>query len=140
MNNKYWFILGGIVLFAVAAGALVWSQSRQMSQQSGQAGTQAGESQTTTTTQNQGSGQLVLAVTQPANGATVSNPSVTVAGKTKVGADVSVNDKDTVADGSGNFSATLTLDEGDNPITVVANDADGNSVEQDLNVTYTVAE
>lgn len=98
-----------------------------------------------TTSKTQGSGYtntktLTLSISSPSNGATVSSPSVTIKGKTAANAEVFVNDTSTRADASGNFSVTLTLDEGDNPIVVSANDADGNVVEKELTVTYTPAQ
>jgi hypothetical protein len=84
--------------------------------------------------------QIALSVTTPSNNATVAVPSVTVKGVTKAGADVSVNEKDTVAGSGGNFSATISLEEGDNYVIVVAVDADGNVAEQELTVTYTPAQ
>ena len=48
-----------------------------------------------------------------------------------------VNESETKADSSGNFSATLTLDEGENYILVVANDSSGNYAEKEFTITYT---
>jgi len=80
--------------------------------------------------------QITLSITSPANNATVTTATVTVRGKTVPNADVFVNDAQTKSDASGNFSASVTLDEGANPIVVVANDANGNSAEQDFQITY----
>lgn len=81
-------------------------------------------------------GTMTLTVTSPANGATVTNASLTVSGKTAPRAEISVNDKETRADASGNFSAIITLDEGENTVMVIANDADGNVAEKQISVTY----
>ncbi len=81
-------------------------------------------------------GEISLTIDTPANNSTVTSPTVKVSGKTVPNADVSVNDTELKADGSGNFSTTVTLDEGENIIGIVANDANGNSSEQDLTVTY----
>ena len=80
--------------------------------------------------------EISLTIASPINGATVTTASVVVRGKTKPNAEVFVNDETTVADTTGNFSVTLTLDEGDNPIVVSANDADGNVAEKELIVNY----
>ncbi len=80
--------------------------------------------------------QITLDITSPQNGATVTTSAVTVAGKTVPNADVNVNDVSLKADAQGNFSTRLTLDEGDNMIDVVANDANGNNSEQEITVTY----
>lgn len=84
--------------------------------------------------------QITLSVTSPSNNTTVTSPSVVVKGVTLPGADVSVNEKDVVAGASGAFSATLTLEEGDNYIIVVAVDPDGKVAEQELTVTYAIGE
>lgn len=80
--------------------------------------------------------QITLSVNQPVNNTVVKIPSITVAGKTLPGAEVAINDKDIKADANGNFSTTITLDEGENTIVVMANDASGNSAEKDITVTY----
>lgn len=83
---------------------------------------------------------ISLTIGAPADGSSVSMPTVTVTGKTAPGADVSVNDTDLVADAGGNFSTKLVLDEGENTITVVANDQNGNSAEKEITVTYNAPE
>ena len=80
--------------------------------------------------------EITLTVTSPADRATVTSASLTVKGKTSPGAEVFANDAATVADVNGNFSARLTLDEGENSIVIFANDADGRVVEKELTVTY----
>jgi hypothetical protein len=84
--------------------------------------------------------QITLTVTAPADNATVTSPNLTVRGVTKPGAEVSVNETDVVANGNGNFSANITLEEGDNYIVVVAVDVDGQVAEAELTATYTPAE
>lgn len=79
---------------------------------------------------------ITLTVTSPSNNATVTSASLTVRGKTVSNAEVFVNDEETRADSSGNFSVTLTLDEGENFILVAANDSLGNFAERELTVTY----
>lgn len=82
--------------------------------------------------------QITLNVASPQDGATVSDANISVSGKTLPGADVFVNETELTADANGNFSTQLTLDEGENTISVSANDNSGNSAEQELTVTYTV--
>lgn len=81
-------------------------------------------------------GQISLSISSPTNGSSVSSSGVTVNGKTAPLAEVMINDKEIKADSKGNFSTTISLDEGENIITVVANDADGNSAEKEITVTY----
>ncbi len=82
------------------------------------------------------SGNITLTVSSPSDGLTVNSPDITVSGKTTPNADVSVNDQEIKADASGNFSVKLTLDEGDNPITVTASDEQGNYIEKDITVNF----
>jgi cytoskeletal protein RodZ len=79
---------------------------------------------------------LTLTVTSPVDKSTVTKATLVVKGKTSPKAEVFVNDSEGVADANGNFSLNITLDEGDNPVIVMANDAAGNAAEQDLNITY----
>ncbi len=72
---------------------------------------------------------LKLAVSQPLDGANVNTTAVTVKGTTKAGATVSINDEDVIADSQGNFTASLTLDDGLNAIDVIATDNAGNQAE-----------
>jgi len=80
--------------------------------------------------------EITLTITSPSDGATVTSATVTVKGKTAPRAEVFINDVSTVADANGNFSANITLDEGENPIVIFANDADGNVAEKEITVTY----
>lgn len=82
---------------------------------------------------------IPLNISSPVNGASVTNATLTVKGKTIARADVVVNDAETTADTSGNFTANITLDEGDNIISILAIDADGNSSEKEMTVTYNPA-
>lgn len=85
------------------------------------------------------SSKVTLNITSPLDGSTVSTPVLKIVGQTAANADVSVNDSEIKADASGNFTFSLQLDEGDNDIVVVANDASGNSAEREFVVTYTPA-
>jgi Glucodextranase, domain B len=80
--------------------------------------------------------QISLRITSPANGSTATSPSVVVRGVTVPKADVFVNDSEVTADAGGNFSAPVTLDDGDNSIVIIANDASGSYAEQEITVTY----
>ena len=82
------------------------------------------------------SSELTLTVTSPADKAVVTNASLTVKGKTAPYAEIFVNDAETKADASGTFSVKITLDEGENSVIVLVNDADGRVAEKDLTITY----
>lgn len=93
------------------------------------------------TSQIQGQAKTVpLTISEPANNIVTTSSTITVKGKTVGNADVSVNEKDLKADAQGNFSTTITLDEGENIIAVLAVDQRGNFVEQDLLVMYNTGE
>lgn len=79
---------------------------------------------------------ITLVVTTPPDNSTVTTGSLIVRGKTVPGAEVFVNDAETKADSAGNFSATISLDEGENYILVVANDPQGNYSEKEITVIY----
>lgn len=85
-------------------------------------------------------GNLELNIQSPEDGATLATPSLTVKGTTVAQTEVTVNNVDSKADAQGNFSAKLTLEEGENQIVVTANDAEGNWAEKDLSVTYEIPE
>jgi len=75
---------------------------------------------------------LTLEVIEPQENTTYSSSSIRVSGKTKAYAEVYVNDIETKADGAGNFFVDYKLDEGENLLTVVANDSLGNYVEKEI--------
>jgi hypothetical protein len=72
---------------------------------------------------------LPLSVTEPADAATINGDTVTVQGNTIAGATVSVNGMAVIADTSGAFSATVSLDDGPNAIDVIVTGANGNQGE-----------
>jgi len=74
---------------------------------------------------------LLLEVTSPASG-TVSGSSVAVTGKTVPGANVIVNEYEMKADATGVFSRTVSLDEGENYISIVAYTDTGEVAETEL--------
>ncbi len=83
---------------------------------------------------------ISISVSSPANGSEVTASNVMVAGKTSPNAEVFVNDASGKADANGYFSISVSLDEGDNVIIVAANDANGNSAEQEITVSYNPAQ
>lgn len=83
---------------------------------------------------------ISLQILSPSDGASVTTPTITLRGKTVSQAEVFVNDKELRADGNGNFSTSLLLEDGDNPIIVVANDSSGKVAEAELTVTYEPAQ
>lgn len=84
--------------------------------------------------------ELLLSVSTPADRATVTTPALTVRGTTAPKAEVFINELEIRADASGNFSGSLTLDEGENSIVVIVNDESGNVAEKDLTIFYSVTQ
>ena len=84
--------------------------------------------------------QITLALTSPSDKSTVTVASVVVKGHTVPAADIFVNDTEVTADAGGNFTAQVSLDEGDNIVTVTANDSNGSYAEKDFTVTYSPAQ
>jgi len=83
---------------------------------------------------------LPLQITSPSDQSTVTSAFITLRGKTTAQAEVFVNEKETNADPDGNFSVQLELEEGENPIMVVANDANGNVGEKEITILYEIQE
>lgn len=79
--------------------------------------------------------EISLEITSPKDGAIVKESPVLVTGETVKGAEVFVNDTETKADNSGNFKVSVPLEEGENEIFVVVNDAEGNYAEASVIIT-----
>jgi hypothetical protein len=148
MKNYMPIILGVVVIAAAGIFARQYTmrQSIELGTQKNSAlvispgeeqpGTASGTPQVGSATSAAVSG-IALTVSTPANNANVSVSSLPVKGKTVPGAEVFVNDVETIADAGGYFSVTLNLEEGDNYILIVANDVSGNYAEKELRVNYT---
>lgn len=87
-----------------------------------------------TTTQNKSQKGIFLEINYPTNGITVNQPTITLTGKTIPGAEVFVNDLQLKAKNDGSFSTTVNLEEGENVLTVIANDNQGNYLEKEITV------
>lgn len=92
------------------------------------------ESSLKTVSQNV-SQDLDLEIIEPQNNITVNNPNLKIKGKTNPHVEVFINEKELFSDEQGNFEAVLILDEGENIITVIVSDSQGNYVEKELIVT-----
>jgi hypothetical protein len=68
---------------------------------------------------------IPLKVTNPADGADVNTDTIAVKGQTVPAATVSVNDVSGVADASGNFNISISLEQGLNAIDVISSDDSG---------------
>ncbi len=154
--NKNVLLITVVAIIAVAVGGFALVKSQKASQTPGQkemmtgatpatdesplvpSGQPAGKSNTTAMLTK--IEQITLTVSSPLNNSTVTSSKVTVKGKTLAKAEVYANEAEGVADGSGNFSLSVTLDDGDNEILVTAVDADGNVAETVVAVSYNAGE
>jgi hypothetical protein len=81
----------------------------------------------------------LLEISQPQNNAHFlgeKQRKMQIIGKTEVEASLTINNSSEILDKDGNFSSTLTLNEGDNTITITALDLAGNKTEKQIKVTY----
>lgn len=83
---------------------------------------------------------LNLELIEPQNNIVVNNSSLKIKGKTNPKVEVFVNEKELISDEKGEFETVLTLDEGENVITIVASDDKGNYAEKELVVTLETVE
>lgn len=72
---------------------------------------------------------LPVDIISPADGATIFGKSIIVQGKTTAGAMVCVNGNPVIADTNGIFNISIDLEEGLNPIDVIATDDNNNQGE-----------
>ena len=68
---------------------------------------------------------FLLVITEPQNESVVFNPNLSLSGRTAPNSIVSINGESTSVDQSGNFSTTVTLEQGPNLIDVVATSENG---------------
>ncbi|MBI4084371.1 MAG: hypothetical protein HY431_00525 [Candidatus Levybacteria bacterium] len=136
-------IIGILVVLVVIAAFVVPALLRNTNQEPvNVAPTPVVEEATPTPTEEETdvSEGLTITIASPADQTTVSIATVTVSGTTTPLSDVFINDAELKANSAGNFSTTVTLDEGENTIAVSANDADGNYAEKQITVTYEPAQ
>jgi len=79
---------------------------------------------------------VLLSIVSPLDKTITNTQTIVVKGKTVPKGEVMVNDKETTADANGNFSVSYGLEEGENPIMIVANDEEGNASEFEMTITY----
>ncbi len=96
--------------------------------------TRPAEKETSTAETTEIAEGLTLTISAPDDKVTVNSQALQVIGKTSPNADVFVNDVQAKADSTGNFFVNYSLDEGENVLTVVANDDKGNYAEKELTV------
>ncbi len=134
MGIKNLAILGIILVFVILLVLLTGKESvKTQETQKPRTLTPKDKSQDS---QDYGFSQISLEIDNPKNGSTVSSNTITVRGKTSAHAEVFVNEAETKADANGHFEVSLTLEEGENEIIIVANDAYGAASEKIVSVNY----
>lgn len=129
------FVLGTGVFFLSQKNSSSTSQSQNTSNQTSLP-TQTPNTAPTATNINPHNSNITLNISQPQDGSVVNTPTIKIAGTTVPNADVSINDQDLTADNEGKFMTSVTLEEGDNYIDIVANDQNGQSNQKELLITY----
>lgn len=140
MPKKY-FLLGGIatVFLLIAGGVFFFLKNQQLGpsfQKELQIQISPLQEKSLSPSPSENIFSLPLILLSPQNQSLSKTNSLKVSGKTKPKATVVVNEKEITADKEGNFSLNITLDEGENLISILAYDEDGNYAEEELTVNY----
>lgn len=77
-----------------------------------------------------------VTITSPADGALVTEPTVTISGRAKRINKISLNDRIIFTDDTGNFNETLLLGEGYTILVIKAEDQFGRQVEEKIRLFY----
>lgn len=131
MKNFIFISLIFLIIVFLTAGLIFWKNSNKIQQPS------IKNESAVTATIDESKNTLDFSLNQPTDGQIFTVSQITVSGKTDANAEVSVNDKDIKADSQGEFSTVVNLDEGDNIISILANDEYGNMAEKEIVVSYT---
>jgi len=78
----------------------------------------------------------ILEISEPSDSSTTSNQEIKIKGKTDKETYIHINDLPVVVDANGAFETSVRLKDGDNQITIVAQDIAGNTETKSLKVTY----
>lgn len=81
---------------------------------------------------------LNLEIIQPQNNIKINNQNLKIKGKTNPNIEVFVNEKELKSNEKGEFEKDLILDEGENVITIIASDDQGNYAEKEVIVNFEV--
>ena len=82
--------------------------------------------------------QINLTISSPESGTVVDAATITISGSTQSSASIVINDSEIVANKDGSFQSSVSLDEGDNYISIVAYNDLGNVAEREIIVTRTI--
>jgi len=130
-------ILISIAIFFVLAGTVIIRQKREAFPVQKEKTTITPTSQTKISpTESTVALGFQLNIIEPLDGSTLTKSEVIFEGKTFPDAMVVINDTELQANAQGFFSVTVSLDEGENIISITAYDQDGNFAEKDITLIY----
>lgn len=135
-----------VAIFCVLVGGLIVYQSQRRPRSAEVVGNTAispignSSNQPNDTPLPQITSNLSLQIDSIANGDIVTDALLVISGTTQPDAEVFINDKEVLADDNGRFSVSLTLDEGENSIFIVANTSEGDFAAEELVVIYDALE
>ncbi len=141
-ENTSFFLpaIGGIILLLLIGAGLMYFGQKKQERNWVVNNQQVVDTTSTTSAQELSSekkaDEIFLTITQPIDKTTITSPNLVISGKTVANAEVSINDQTIPANANGDFSAQVSLEEGDNYFYIVANDADGFAAEKEIMVTY----
>ncbi|MBI3385216.1 hypothetical protein HY030_03435 [Candidatus Gottesmanbacteria bacterium] len=143
-NQSYFLPAIGAIIFLIFMGAalMFFSQNKKPSQNKAVNTQLTAVNITTTVTpliktpEEKKTGEIFLTISEPVDKATVKSPTIIIKGKTVPNAEISINDQTLPANANGDFSAQVSVEEGDNFFSITANDQNGNSSEKEIMVTY----
>lgn len=136
-------IIFGVILAAgaIAGGWIIWNSNKANSENKA-----TGKNQLTTLPTSPAkasptpspeisqTGEMFITIATPVEGQAINTATIVVKGRTNPNADVGVNDKDTTANGNGDFSTTIDLSLGENEITAIATNENGDFAEKTVTV------
>lgn len=135
-------IAGIIFLLLIGTGLMYLSQKKSQINNPSNLITNNSSQITTTVTplpktpEGKMAAEILLTISEPVDKSTVTFPNLIIRGKTVANAEVSINDQTLPANANGDFSAQVSLEEGDNYFYITAIDANGNSSEKEIMITY----
>ncbi len=142
-ENTSFFLpaIGGIIfLLLIGAGLMYYRQNKTQERYSSvnnqPANNTSAISPFVSPFEKKNTSEIFFTISEPVDKATVTSPNLMIRGKTVASAEVSINDKTIPANANGDFSAQISLEEGDNYFAITAIDPNGNSSEKEIMVTY----
>lgn len=134
MNGKIIIAIGALIV--VAGGYLIINNQKAAIREIPNLATSEIGNTTDTPIEQAKIAQITLSISSPVDNSTTTSSKISVSGKTLPKAEIYANEAEGFADGIGNFSLQVNLDEGVNEIIVTAVDSEGNVAETVVTVNY----